>query len=112
MLTRGIIMTKTAGVIAVFKDENDLISAARQAREKMRFTKYDAFTPYPVHGLDDAMGIKRSWLPWVTFFAGLTGALTALALDVWTSAVDWPVNIGGKPLVSLPAFIPIIFELT
>ncbi len=98
--------------MAVFKSEGDLVEAARKTREKFNFKKYDAFTPYPVHGLDDAMGLKRSWLPWVTFFAGLSGTLTALALEIWTSAVDWPINVGGKPFVSLPAFIPIVFELT
>ena len=78
----------------------------------MGFKKYDAYTPYPVHGLDDAMGLKRSWIPYATFFAGITGAISAAALEIWTSAVDWPINIGGKPMVSFPAFIPIIFELT
>jgi hypothetical protein len=105
-------MAKTMGVMAVFNNENDLIHAARAVRQKYNLKKYDAFTPYPVHGLDDAMGLKRSWLPWVTFIAGGTGTLTALALQIWTSAIDWPVNIGGKPLISLPAFIPITFELT
>src|SRR4051794_3812134 len=99
-------MAKPTGVIAVFTNENDLIHAAKEVRAKKGFKKYDAFTPYPVHGLDAAMGIKRSFLPWVTFFAGATGTLTALALEIWTSAFDWPINIGGKPLVSLPAFIP------
>lgn len=105
-------MSKTVGVMAVFKNEDDLINAARQTRDKYNFKHYDAFTPYAVHGLDDAMGIKRSWLPWVTFLAGLSGTVTALALEIWTSAVDWPLNIGGKPFISLPAFIPITFELT
>lgn len=101
-----------SGVIGVFTTEEDLLAVAKAAREKKNFRKYDAFTPYPVHGLDDAMGIKRSFLPWVTFVAGATGTLTALALQIWTSAWDWPLNIGGKPFVSLPAFIPITFELT
>lgn len=88
------------------------MNAARTAREKKNYKNYDAFTPYAVHGLDDAMGVKRSFLPWVTFFAGLTGTVTALVLEIWTSAIDWPINVGGKPFVSLPAFIPITFELT
>ncbi len=100
------------GMIAVFKNEGDLLSAARAAREKMGFQNYDAFTPYPVHGLDDAMGLKRSWLPYVTFVAGITGTVSALLLQIWTSAFDWPINIGGKPFISFPAFIPITFELT
>ena len=103
---------KNLGLIAVFKDEFALLKAVKSAREKFDLKKFDAFTPFPVHGLDDAMGIKRSFLPWVTFIAGLTGTVSALALQIWTSAVDWPINIGGKPFVSLPAFIPITFELT
>ena len=102
----------TSGVIAVFKSEETLMAAAKEARLKKNYKKYDACTPYPVHGLDDAMGVKRSWLPWVTFCAGLTGTITALTLEIWTSAVDWPINVGGKPFISLPAFIPITFELT
>jgi hypothetical protein len=104
--------TSTFGVIAVFKSEEDLLKAAKTARQEKKYKNYDAFTPYPVHGLDDAMGVKRSFLPWVTFFAGLTGTISALALEIWTSAIDWPINVGGKPFISLPAFIPITFELT
>ena len=105
-------MAKTTGIIAVFDTEHDLMQAAEQSRLKFALTHYDAFTPYPVHGLDDAMGIKRSWIPYVTFIAGATGLASAAALEIWTSAVDWPINIGGKPFVSFPAFVPIMFELT
>jgi hypothetical protein len=105
-------MAKTTGVMAVFSDEESILKAAKSARDKFNLKHYDAFTPYPVHGLDDAMGMKRSWLPWVTFLGGISGTATALALEIWTSAVDWPINIGGKPMISLPAFIPITFELT
>ena len=104
-------MTTPLGVLGLFKSESEIIEAAKQARAK-GFERYDAFTPYPVHGLDDAMGIQRSFLPWVTFVAGVTGTFTALALQIGTSAYDWPLNVGGKPLISLPAFIPITFELT
>lgn len=65
-----------------------------------------------MHGLDEAMGIKRSILPYVTFLAGATGLLLAIGFQIWTSAVDWPINVGGKPFVSTPAFIPITFEIT
>jgi hypothetical protein len=100
------------GTIGVFKTEDDLLAAAKEARQKMNYTKFDAFTPYPVHGLDDAMGLKRSWLPYVTFVAGALGLASAAALEIWTSAFDWPINIGGKPFISFPAFVPIMFELT
>ena len=58
------------------------------------------------------MGLKRSFVPWVTFLAGLTGGTLGLTFEIWTSAFDWPLNVGGKPLNSLPAFIPICFECT
>lgn len=102
----------TAGVIGVFGNEHDVLKAATAARKEKQYKKYDVFTPYPVHGMDDAMGIKRSFLPWVTLFGGITGLATAAGLEIWTSAIDWPLNVGGKPLISLPAFIPIFFELT
>ncbi len=101
----------SAGMIAVFKTEGEIIAAAKAARDK-NYKNYDALTPYPVHGLDDAMGLKRSWLPYVTLVAGLTGLVFATALEIWTSAFDWPINVGGKPFVSFPAFVPIMFELT
>lgn len=105
-------MAKAIGGIAgIFVDEHKTVEAARKCRE-MGFTKFDAITPYPVHGMEEAMGIKRSPIPYVTFVGGVTGCLAALALTVWTSAYDWPINVGGKPLISLPAFVPILFELT
>lgn len=99
------------GVLALFKDPDQLKTAAEQVRDK-NYKRFDAFTPFPVHGLEHAMGLKRSFLPWVTFVAGLTGCAAAAGFEIWTSAIDWPLNVGGKPLVSFPAFIPIMFELT
>ena len=75
-------------------------------------TKFDAISPYAIHGMEEACGIKRSGIPYVTFVAGVTGLLSGLALTWYTSAYDWPINVGGKPAFSLPAFIPILFELT
>lgn len=105
-------MANANGVIAVFNNEHDLLKVARAAREQKNFKNYDTFSPYPVHGMDDAMGLKRSWLPYVTFIGGSVGLAIAVGLQVWTSAFDWPINIGGKPLISFPAFVPIMFELT
>ena len=99
------------GLLATFSDEHQLIEACRLMRER-QFTKFDALTPFPVHGIDEAMGIKRSKIPYVTFLAGLTGGTFGLWLQCWTSAVDWPLNVGGKPFLSFPAFIPVVFELT
>lgn len=98
-------------ILAIFNDEEDLIKGAEKARDK-NIKIYDFYTPFPVHGLDELLGIKRSVLPYVTFAAGATGLGIALALQIFTSAIDWPTNIGGKPFISLPAFVPVSFELT
>ena len=103
--------SKNGGIMGIFLEESVILSAANKAREK-GFTAFDAITPYPVHGMEEAVGVKRSWLPWVTFFAGASGCLLGLWFTWWSSAVSWPINVGGKPMWSLPAFVPIIFELT
>ena len=97
------------GVLALYEDPDTLLRAAAQVREH-GFANADAYTPYPVHGLSEALGIKKSWIPYVTLVMGLTGAALGLTFEIWTSAYDWPLNVGGKPFVSLPAFIPITFE--
>jgi len=99
------------GVAAIFLTEEQILLAARKTRE-MGFKKFESISPYPIHGMEEACGIKRSWIPYVTFVAGLSGLSFALWFTWWTSAVNWPLNIGGKPFFSLPAFIPIMFELT
>lgn len=99
------------GLVGLFKDPYHLLRAARAFRKK-GFHGCDALTPYPVHGLEEALGIRRSWIPWVTLVFGLAGCFGGLWLQVWTSAVDWPLNVGGKPMLSIPAFIPVTFECT
>lgn len=100
-----------AGMAGIFMTESEILVAAAKVRE-MGFKKFDAITPYPVHGMEEACGIKRSWIPYVTFVAGIVGVSSGWLLTWWTSAVNWQLNIGGKPFHSLPAFIPIMFELT
>lgn len=95
--------------VGVFDEPQTLIFAARQTKEK-GFEGADAFTPYPVHGLEKALGLKRSWVPYFTLIFGLSGATLGYLFMYWTSAIDWPLNIGGKPLNSWPAFVPIVFE--
>jgi hypothetical protein len=99
------------GMAAIFHTEAEIIKAATAVR-KMGYTKFDAITPYPVHGMEEACGVQRSWIPYVAFVMAVVGLASGWALTWWTSAVDWPLNIGGKPFHSLPAFIPIMFELT
>jgi hypothetical protein len=73
---------------------------------------HDVYTPYAVHGMDEAMGLRKSRLTWVCFFAGLTGFTCAVALQTWAAVFSWPLNVGGKPFFSGPAFVPVTFELT
>jgi hypothetical protein len=98
-------------IVATFADEGALLAAVRATRAA-GVTIDDAFTPYAVHGLEEAMGLGRSRLTWVCFLAGLSGASLAIGFQIWSSAVSWPLNVGGKPFASIPAFIPVTFELT
>lgn len=100
-----------SGVVGFFDDSHALIEATRKVRDG-RYRYFDAFTPYPVHGLEAAQGLRRSPLPYVTLVAGLTGCALGFLFQYWTSAVDWPIIVGGKPMNSWPAFVPIMFECT
>jgi hypothetical protein len=99
------------GIAGIFLTEDSVVNAARKVREA-GYAKLEALSPYPIHAMEEACGIKRSAIPYVTFGAGCVGLLAALALTYYTSVVDWALNIGGKPFFSLPAFVPIMFELT
>jgi len=97
--------------LGVFDDEDVLL----QAIDNMRGAGvkiYDVFSPYPVHGIDDALGIERSRLPIAAFFYGMCGLAFSLWLQIYTLGFDWPMIIGGKPQIALPAFVPVAFELT
>ncbi len=93
-----------------FEDEVNVVKATKVLRENQYIIK-DIFTPYAVHGLDDAMNIKKSRLGIICFILGIFGAIAKLSFQIWTSASNWPVNVGGKPLNSFPAFIPVTFEV-
>ncbi len=101
------------GYLAEFKSASALYKAAEKVRDA-GFRKWDCYTPYPVHGLDGAMGIKRSILPWFVFFGGLTGCVTAFALTYGTQVLVYPTIVHAKPtnIFTVPAFFPIMFELT
>ncbi len=98
-------------VIATFLDDEKLLHSTEKLVSK-NIEIYDIYTPFPVHGLDEAMGIKRSFLPYITLLAGLTGMVLALSFQMWVFNIDWPINIGGKPFMSIPSFLPITFEFT
>lgn len=97
--------------VGYFDSEDAILAATRKARDAGHRVA-DVFTPYAVHGLDEAMGLRPSRLPWVCFIVGMTGATLAMGFQVWTSTVSWPLNVGGKPFASVPAFIPVTFEVT
>jgi len=98
-------------LVAVFSEESSLLAAVRAARER-RAAIVDVYTPYAVHGLDEALGLPGTRLPWVTLAGGFCGMAGAIALQVWCAVVDWPLDVGGKPMQSALAFLPITFEAT
>jgi len=98
-------------LVSFFESESDILGATKVARE-CGYKIVDAYTPFAVHGLDEAMGLKPTALPWVCLGFGLAGAASKLWYEFWISVTSWPVNVGGKPLGSLPAFIPVTFEIT
>jgi len=98
-------------LVATFSNADRLVQTMRAVREE-NFRIYDVYAPYPIHNLDEAMGLRRSKLPWVTLLLGGSGLLAALLLQFYTAILDWPLNVGGKPANSTLAFIPITFELT
>ncbi len=98
------------GILGVYARQEDVLAATTAARES-GLKILDVYTPYAVHGLDEAMGLPPSRLPWVCFVLGLAGAGLKLWFEFWASAVSWPINVGGKPWNSLPAFVPITFEV-
>ncbi len=101
------------GYLAEFKSASALYKAAEKIRDA-GFKKWDCYSPYPIPGLDSAMGVKRSILPWFVFFGGLTGICTGFALAYSTQVVIYPTVVQAKPanIFTVPAFFPIMFELT
>ena len=98
-------------ITANFYDEQVLFPAVKQVRRK-GYKIHDVFTPFPIHGLDAAMGLRDTSLHTAGFIYGITGTLTAFSFITWAFTTDWPLNIGGKPFFALPAWIPIMFEVT
>lgn len=97
-------------IVVTFAHERDLLGATTAVRTH-GLDIVDAYTPYAVHGLDKAMGLPQSRLTWACFAFGIVGALVAIGFQFWTSATDWPINVGGKPWNSWLAFVPVMFEL-
>jgi len=97
-------------LLGFFAEEDEVLSATRALRGS-GLQIADIYAPYAVHGLDKAMGLKPSRLPWICFALGLAGAAFKVWFEIWTSAEDWAINVGGKPFNSLPAFVPVTFEV-
>lgn len=98
-------------ILGVYSDEDLLLKAIKKVRDSGVKIE-EVFSPFPVHGIDDALGYKRSRLTIVAFLFGLLGTTLALTMQIWMLGVDWPMIIGGKNFASLPPFIPVTFELT
>jgi hypothetical protein len=98
-------------IVARFYDERHVVDAVRAVRER-GLRVFDVYAPYPVHGLDEAMALRRSRLSWATFAGGCSGLVAAIAFQYYAAVVSWNLNVGGKPDNSMLAFIPIAFEIT
>lgn len=98
------------GILARFEGTGQLLAAARKLREA-GYRKFDCHSPFPIHGMDAAMGLGRSPLGWIVGLAATIGAGGGLALQWWTSTIDLPLIISGKPFFSYPAYVPVTFGL-
>jgi hypothetical protein len=106
-----LIEEEAEGVVAEFENPGALLEAAEKIRDA-GYKRFEVYSPFPIHGMDDAMGLKQSPLGFIVFAVGSIGCIGALLLQWWTSAVDYPIVYSGKPYFALPAFVPITFELT
>ena len=102
---------KNWGVLAEFANPAELLEAA-QALHSQGYRKFETWSPFPVHGMDDAMGLTGSKVPWLTLGGGLTGLSIGLLLQWWTGSVDYPLVIGGKPYFAWQYALPVTFELS
>lgn len=98
-------------VLGVYDDEDVLLHAVEKVKDK-GVKIHEVYSPFPVHGLDEALGYKKTRLPIAAFMFGMTGTSLALIMQIWMLGFDWPMIIGGKNFASLPPFIPVTFELT
>lgn len=102
---------KQYGVLAEFRNPKELIDAAKKTNQS-GYRKFDTFSPFPIHGMDKAMSLQKSKLGWIVFSHGLVGFVGAVTMIYWMMVVDYPLNISGKTLMNIPAWVPVTFELT
>src|SRR3954451_8561942 len=103
--------TRLYGLLAEYKSPETLIEAAEKAYAR-GYRRMDAFSPFPVEGLAEAIGFRRNRMPLIVLIGGILGGVGAYAMMYFSAVLNYPLNVGGKPLHSWPAFIPITFELT
>src|SRR5207253_11317562 len=108
---RAEMSVKLYGLLAEFENPTDLVEAVHRTRQE-GYRRIDAYTPYPIEELAEAIGFHRTRVPLVIFIGGLIGSLGGFFMQYYLAAIDYPLNIGGRPLNSWPAFIPITFETT
>jgi ActD protein len=99
------------GLMAEFDSPSAIIAAARRTYE-VGYRRINAYSPFPIEGLSEAIGYHRDYVAMCTLICGILGALGGFSLQYWTAAIAYPLNVGGRPLLSLPAFIPVTFECT
>jgi len=99
------------GLLAEFDSATELVDAAGQVRDA-GYTNTDAFSPFPIHSIDEALGVKRSILPYLCFAGGILGLFSGIGLQYFVHVIDYPIIVGGRPHLSLPAMIPPAYELT
>lgn len=102
---------QTYGLLAEFRNPAHLMKAAKLT-SKAGYKNYDCYSPFPIHGMDDAMDLKPSKLGYIVLAHAILGFIGALSLISWTASVAYPINISGKPYLNFPAFVPVTFELT
>jgi hypothetical protein len=98
-------------MIAQFADADALVAAARRVREA-GYRHVEAYSPFPIEGLSEILGFTRSRIGWVVLVGGLAGCIGGYAMQYWMTVVDYPINVGGRPMHSWPAFVPVTFETT
>lgn len=103
--------TAMYGFVAEFLEPKDLLAAVSEARDA-NYRHMDAYTPYPVEGLAEKLGMKSNLVPFITLVSGIVGGVIAYGMQYYSAVIDYPINVGGRPLHSWPAFVPILFELT
>ncbi|HVT12083.1 MAG TPA: DUF3341 domain-containing protein [Fimbriimonadaceae bacterium] len=107
----NVVVDKRYGMIAEFEEAEELVKAAQAAREA-GYKRMEGYSPFPVHGLSEAIGFKDNRVPWIIFLSGLVGGCFGFTMQYWISVIDLPLNVGGKPMNSIPSFVPITFECT